>query len=318
MQNAQQLLSMQSQRQLMPMQQQMMMHAQPQQQQQFNQQGQFQSYGYDIPGLREALFEALTPVAHMDNGWGLEEMVRRVQSYFTKAAKKFENDDRLQARGTAVEARALIEDLVSTAMGAVAAACYDKVWFMEADFSGALMVVTMHTIGGAKVLCRTLGPLLKRYIDDSVFKYKEEERVQKVMWDAIVGTGLNDNYHKRINKALLAAYDEAHMNAHYGECLAQSAEVGSAMAFIKFWIEDFADKSWDIIEAALVGNRQARYAFLAGLFHYMTDPQRSILPHEVLRQLLGPVPQNWDFIDTQVHEVVNKLEQAQVKRLKRF
>merc|ERR1711976_651613 len=68
-----------------------------------------------IPGLQEALMEALAPVAHMDSQWDIDEMVKRVHSYFTKAAKKYETDERAAARGSSVQAQALIEEFVSTA-----------------------------------------------------------------------------------------------------------------------------------------------------------------------------------------------------------
>jgi hypothetical protein len=244
-------------------------------------------------------------------------MVKRVQSYFTKAAKKFETDERLQATGTAVEAQALIEEFVSTAMGAVGAACYDKVWFLEADFSGALMVATLHAFRSSRTFCRTLGPLLKRYVDDSLFQYREEERRQKVMWDATSISGLPESYHKRANKNLLAAYDEAHMSAPYGEYLAQSPELGTAQAFVKFWMDDFASKSWDIFEMGVPGGREEHFALLTNLFFYMTDPERSVLPNELLGQLTTPVPQRWQFVETQALELVNKLS-GQSKRMRRF
>merc|ERR1719472_174186 len=88
----------------------------PQQRQQLQplqqQQQQYQHGG--IPGLAEALTEALMPHAHTDEVWNLEEMVRRVQSYFTKATKKYEADERIHKRGTSVDAQAMVEEFIGT------------------------------------------------------------------------------------------------------------------------------------------------------------------------------------------------------------
>merc|ERR1719240_2049423 len=201
-----------------------------------------------IPGLQEALMESLAPVAHMDSTWDIDEMVNRVHSYFTKAAKKYESDERAAARGSSVQAQALIEEFVSTALGAVGAACYEKVWFTEADFSGALMVTAMFTFRGGKLFARTLGPVLKRYVDDGVFRYREEERVQKAMWDAVSISGLNDGYQKKAVKHLQAAYDEAHMAAPYGSTTAATPELGLVQDFVKSWMSEFMNKAWDVLD----------------------------------------------------------------------
>jgi len=271
-----------------------------------------------IPGLQEALMEALAPVAHMDSTWDIDEMVKRVHSYFTKAAKKYEGDERATQRGTSVQAQALIEEFVSTALGAVGAACYEKPWFTEADFSGALMVTAMYTFRGGKLFCRTLGPVLKRYVDDGVFRFREEERIQKAMWDAVSISGLNESYQKKAAKHLQAAYDEAHMSAPYGSTQASSPEMGLVQDFVKCWMTEFISKSWDVLENGVVGGKDEQFAFMTTLFQYLTDPDRSCLPHDLTAQLEAPPPESWGFIGELAMKIFTDMEEEARKPKKKW
>jgi len=270
-----------------------------------------------IPGLQEALMEALAPVAHMDSQWDIDEMVKRVHSYFTKAAKKYETEERASQRGTAVQAQALIEEFVSTALGAVGAACYEKVWFQEADFSGALMVTAMYTFRGGKLFCRTLGPVLKRYVDDGVFRYREEERIQKAMWDAVSISGLAEGYQKKAAKHLQVAYDDAHMSAPYGSTAASSPEMGLVQDFVKCWMSEFVGKAWDVLENGVTGGKDEQFAFLTTLFQYLTDPDRSCLPHDLTAQLESPPPESWGFIGELAMKIFTDMEEAASQRSNR-
>lgn len=273
-----------------------------------------------IPGLQEALMESLAPVAHMDSTWDIDEMVKRVHSYFTKAAKKYESDERAAGRGSSVQAQALIEEFVSTALGAVGAACYDKVWFTEADFSGALMVTAMYTFRGGKLFCRTLGPVLKRYVDDGVFRYREEERIQKAMWDAISISGLDESYQKKAAKHLQVAYDEAHMSAPYGSTGAATPEMGLVQDFVKCWMTEFTNRSWDVLANGVVGGKDEQFAFLTTLFQYLTDPDRSCLPHDLTAQLEAPPPESWGFIGEMAMKIFTDMEEnaSMKKKQKRW
>lgn len=262
-----------------------------------------------IPGLQEALMECLAPVAHMDSTWDIDEMVKRVHSYFTKAAKKYETDERAASRGSAVQAQALIEEFVSTALGAVGAACYEKVWFSEADFSGALMVTGMYTFRGGKLFCRTLGPVLKRYVDDGVFRFREEERIQKAMWDAISISGLDESYQKKAAKHLQTCYDDAHMSAPYGSTAATTPEMGLVQDFVKCWMTGFVEKSWDVLENGVVGGKDEQFAFLTTLFQYLSDPDRSCLPHDLTAQLDAPPPESWGFIGELAMKIFTDMEE---------
>merc|ERR550537_1144020 len=245
----------------------------------------------------------------MDPAWSIDEMVKRVHSYFTKAAKKYETDERAAGRGTSVQAQALIEEFVSNALGAVGAACYDKQWFTEADFSGALMVTAMFTFRGGKLFSRTLGPVLKRYVDDGVFRYREEERIQKAMWDAVSISGLDDSYHKKATKHLQAAYDEAHMSAPYGSTTAESPEMGLVCDFVKCWMTEFVAKAWDVLEHGVVGGKDEQFAFLTTLFQYLTDPDRSCLPHDLTAQPEAPPPESWGYIGELAMKIFTDMEE---------
>lgn len=286
----------------------------PQQRQQLQplqqQQQQYQHGG--IPGLAEALTEALMPHAHTDEAWNLEEMVRRVQSYFTKATKKYEADERIHKRGTSVDAQAMVEEFVGTAMGSVAAGCYEKPWFTEADFSVSLLVCVLYAFKGAssKMFCRTLGPLLKRFVDDGIFRYREEERMQKVIWDALVMSGMTENFHKKAAKNLQAAFDEAHMTAPYGTSEAETPHLGAVQDFVKCWMTEFVNRSWEILASGINGGEEQLLSFLVNAFNYMTDPCRSILPAEMVVPLQPPLPSNWPFIEACARAVLSSEERA--------
>merc|ERR1719253_225049 len=271
-----------------------------------------------IPGLTEALMEALVPVAHLDNDWDIDEMVKRVHNYFSKAAKKFEDNEAAAARGSSVQAQALIEEFVATALGGVGQACHEKQWFTEADFSGALMVTAMYTFRGGKLFSRTLGPILKRYVDDGVFRYREEERIQKAMWDAVSISGLAEGYQKKAAKHLQIAYDDAHMSAPYGSTTASTPEMGLVQDFVKCWMTEFVARSWDVLENGVTGGKDEQFAFLTTLFQYLTDPDRSCLPHDLTAQLEAPPPESWGFIGEMAMKIFTDMEEAaEQKRMKK-
>merc|ERR1719221_336177 len=191
-------------------------------------------------------------------------------------------------------------------------------WFTEGDFSGALMVTAMYTFRGGKLFCRTLGPVLKRYVDDGVFRYREEERIQKAMWDAVSISGLDDSYQKKATKHLQAAYDEAHMSAPYGSTTAESPEMGLVCDFVKCWMNEFVQKAWDVLENGVVGGKDEQFAFLTTLFQYLSDPDRSCLPHDLAAQLTAPPPQNWAFIGELAMQIFQEQEKQAAERKAKY
>merc|ERR1712113_1250041 len=86
---------------------------------------------------------------------------------------------------------------------------------------------------------RTLAPMLPKYIEEALFRYAEEERVTKAMFDAVVASGVKDNMQKKASQHLAKAYDTAHIKAPYGSTTADSAELGMLQDFVKGWMAEF-------------------------------------------------------------------------------
>merc|ERR1711865_409425 len=141
-------------------------------------------------------------------------------------------------------------------------------------------------------------PIIVNHINDAIFRYREEERVQLVMADAVKAMGLKAEFEKRAAKHLQAAYDSAHFHAEFGESSANSLDMGHVQDFVLAWMENFNNRGWDVLESGLSssGNSE-KIAAMSILFHYVTDPDHSCLPHDLMSLIESP-PSNWirDFI----------------------
>lgn len=297
---------------LNPQQQHQLLLAQQQREKQnFGGKGQFapQYQALVIPALSETLTEALIPFVHLDTTCSLEEMTKMMHSSFSKSAKRYEFDQRTQRRATAVDAQAIIEEFVFALMTSAAAGCFEKPWFVEADFTPALMVSAMHSFRNSYVFVRTLGPFVKRYVDSAVSRYREEQRIQKVMWDAVSTSSLSSSFHKSVCESLQATYDEAHVAAPYGSNAAATPELGLLQDFVTCWMTDFVSKTWDVLENGVAGGKEQHQSFLLSLFFHLTDPSRSILPGQMLKALQTPIPASWEFIGVVAEAVLKEMEE---------
>eukprot|EP00747_Dinoflagellata_sp_TGD_P183077 gnl/TRDRNA2_/TRDRNA2_37745_c0_seq3.p1 gnl/TRDRNA2_/TRDRNA2_37745_c0~~gnl/TRDRNA2_/TRDRNA2_37745_c0_seq3.p1 ORF type:complete len:379 (-),score=77.95 gnl/TRDRNA2_/TRDRNA2_37745_c0_seq3:72-1208(-) len=270
--------------------------------------------GYGIAGLSEALTAALEPVAHIDTQWGLEEMVQRVSKYITKGATKYAKDERASQRGTAIQAQALIDEFVDSLMGAISAACYDKAWFPEANFVGPLTVTAVSTFRGCKLFARTLAPMLEKWVEEGIFRFREEERIQKAMWEAISLTSLSESYHKKCSQHLQKSYDEAHIAAPYGSTEGDSAEMRMLQDFVKGWITEFMRRAWDVLENGVPGGADGeKILFVTTLFSQLCGPEILALPHDLVAPLGegGGPPADWPFIGESVVALFDEANAAQ-------
>merc|ERR1712136_733597 len=101
--------------------------------------------------------------------------------------------------------------------GAVSAGCYDKEWFLAADFSVPLYQAAKGTFCGGMLFRRTLAPTMKRYVDEALFRFREEERFSRCMYEVLGAAGLTDEtYKKKASKHMATAFEEAHTNSPYG------------------------------------------------------------------------------------------------------
>mmetsp|Transcript_17254 Transcript_17254/g.49279 ORF Transcript_17254/g.49279 Transcript_17254/m.49279 type:complete len:361 (-) Transcript_17254:84-1166(-) len=254
---------------------------------------------YGIPGFDDALTEALLPYVHQHLNCDLEEIKSKVAQKIVKAAQKLATDERLSQRGTATQAKGFIEEFVDSAMHALSAGLYDRPWFDKVNFAGPFLAVTLFSFAGTKIFARTLAPMVERVVESSLFNWREEERIQKAMWDAIATCGVKESHRKKASTHLARSYDEAHLRAPYGSSTADTPEMGLLQDFIRGWMADFVGRSWDLLENGISGGNitvQEQVAFVTVLFQSLTDAGNACLPHELTAQISAPPPSPWPFI----------------------
>uniref|UniRef100_A0A7S4SJN4 Uncharacterized protein n=1 Tax=Alexandrium monilatum TaxID=311494 RepID=A0A7S4SJN4_9DINO len=253
----------------------------------------------EIPGFDEALSETLMPYVGEDPSGSLEGMKAKVAPKILKAAQKMFNDDRLAQRGTSAQAQVFVEDFVHAAMHAVSSALYERPWIWKANFAGPLLTVVLSCCRGAKIFARTLGPVLERDIEAALFTWKEEERLQTAMKDAIATAGVKEPHRKKAVQHLSKAYDEAHLRAPFGQSVADSPELGHLQDFVRGWMVEFVSRAWDVLEYGLeagTGRRDAQVLFVTVLFQTLTESGNACLPHGLTSQITTPPPTPWPFI----------------------
>merc|ERR1719253_862789 len=181
-------------------------------------------------------------------------------------------------------------------MGSMSQGCGAKLWFVEADFSAPLTLCVLSMWRSGKLFTRTLAPMMQKYVDESIFRFREEERRQKMLWDVLAKTDLKESYHKKAFKALGQGFDEAHIKSEWGGCPADTLEMGELQDFVKSWMADFVSRAWDILETGIGGGTQEHLNFITTLFQFLTDPAVSCLPSELISKLESPPGENWPFI----------------------
>lgn len=266
-----------------------------------------------VAGLTESLAEMLGPVAD-SMAEPIPNFVNKILPKIKKVSDKFFADERVKKTGKSVDAKALVEEYVESLMSTISGACYDQPWFAQVSWTPSLLICVMYTFGDAKVFTRTLKPQLVRYIEDGVFKWQEEERIQKAMWDTVTIAGIKEgNYQKKANKHLTGAFDDAHFNAPYGSTTGPTPEVSVLQDFVKGWMQDFLGRSWDVFQNGLVDtSRESQVATLTGLFQTLLDPQVACMPYEIAAEITnagGSLPAApWPFIEEVAAEIFIEFE----------
>lgn len=264
-----------------------------------------------IEGLDEAVHEALEPHLSLDTTWAPEEAEKRVVQYIMKAAKRYTKDERVVQRATPAQAAALIEEFVHSSMQAVSAGCYDKPWFYEAKFNEVLYIASVGTFTGRKLFARTLAPSLRAYVDQALFGYAEDVRVEKAMREAIETSGVPESYHKKALTYLTKSCEDAQISAPYGTSgphTGVTEELGILQDFVTGWIRGFVQRSWDVLENGVGGGTEAHIAFVINLFHSVTDPEKCCIPHEMI---VGPdslPPKEWSHVMEIAHIVFTEAQ----------
>ena len=123
-------------------------------------------------------------------------------------------------------------------------------WFLEADFSAPRDQACKGTFFcGGMLFRRTLAPTMKRYVDEALFMFREEDRFYRCMIEVLGAAGLSDEtYKKKANNHMATAFEEAHTNSLDGTMVAASPEVAMLHEFIRGWMTEFMSCSWDMLQ----------------------------------------------------------------------
>merc|ERR1719263_614209 len=170
-----------------------------------------------IEGLKDAVTRAVEPHAPLEQAWSKDDMVNKLcMSIFKTASKWYKEDTRHKESGTAIQAQALLEEFTEKIMGALSSACYEKPWFLEIYLSESIALAAINTFKGGALFKRTVAPIIVTHVDEAIFRYREEERHQKVMWDAVSSVGIKADYLKKANKHLQTSFEAAHIRQSTG------------------------------------------------------------------------------------------------------
>merc|ERR1712048_289909 len=184
----------------------------------------------------------------------------------------------------------------------------EKPWFNEANFADPIFHGVMGTFENKNTtfMCRTLKPVVQKTVEDAVARYREEERVQKGLWEAVTISGLPEAYQKNAFKHLQNSFDRAHMGAPYGTTTGDSVEMGLVQDFVKGWMQEFAGRAWSVLNEGVSQDVEEQFAFLTTLLQHLTDPEQCCLPFELVSQPGAMPPENWAFVAEQAMKVLKE------------
>merc|ERR1719491_1125740 len=178
-----------------------------------------------IEGLRDAITRACEPHAALETVWKKDDMITKLcMAIFKTSAKWYKEDTRHKESGTAIQAQALLEEFTEKIMGSWSSTCHDKPWFLEVYLSESIALAAINTFKGGALFKRTVAPIIVTHVDEAIFRFREEERHARVMWDAIASLGLKSDYQKKANKHLATSFEAAHVSAKYGQITAATPE----------------------------------------------------------------------------------------------
>jgi len=255
-----------------------------------------------IEGLKDAVSRAVEPHKALETQWKPDEMVNKVcMAIFKTASKWYKEDTRHKEAGTAIQAQALLEEFTEKIMGSLSSTCHDKPWFLEVYLSESVALAAINTFKGGALFKRTVAPIIVTHVDESIFRYREEERHQRVMWDAISSVGIKADFLKKANKHLQTSFEAAHISAKYGTSPSTSPELGMVQDFVHAWLNEFTKRAWDVLNNGLNSPSQdQQIGVVTMLFQYLCDPSHTCLPHDLTQQLDTPPPAGWDFVQQAV------------------
>lgn len=249
--------------------------------------------------VEEALTEALQAVAHMEQQWSVDQMRSNVYRCLTKAIEKYRKDERVAMRGTAIQAQGLVEEFIEFSMGTCADKFNQREWFLVANFAGPLYAAIQQAFSGSKIFARVLTPSIQRFVEEGLFRFREERRIDKSFWEAICSAGLEEKYHKKAYQNLCKAYDSAHPGSPWGKSEATTPGQRLLEDFTSGWVRDFLQSSFGLLKDSLGEDRDEHIIFVTALFQTLVGPEMRAIPYEILQlfeEEKDLPPKSWDFI----------------------
>merc|ERR1712137_545148 len=143
-----------------------------------------------------------------------------------------------------MQAQAVLEEFVHKIIDGLSTTCYDKPWFQEIYLSEGIALAAINNFKGGALFKRTVAPIIVTHVDEAIFRYREEERHQRVMWEAISSVGIKADFLKKANKHLQTSFEAAHISAKYGTSPATTPELGMVQDFVHAWLGEFTRRAW--------------------------------------------------------------------------
>lgn len=249
-------------------------------------------------GVLEATTLIVAEIAHLETKQDPENLIQYFVNKVEQAADDLAKDERLATKGGQLLAVSLIEELVEAVMHPLSQRDSEKEWYMQVDVAAPLKAAAMAIFQNSKLFSRMLAPMMDRYVEESVFRFREDERFQVVLWEIVEKAEMQDHkYCKKTYQYLQKAYEDAHTQTEFGETKADEPALGVVQDFVKSWISLFVGRAWDVLENGVGGGVAAQAAWVTKLFQSLLHPDRCCLSYDLVSSLANPLPAEWDFIN---------------------
>lgn len=265
-----------------------------------------------IPQLEQAIREVLASGANLDEQRSLDDMARQCVDCITKIAAKFHKDERRNQPASSLQAQALCCEFAREIMRSLPEVCTGKAWLASTNLAQPLGIVARNIFRSGKVFSRTAATSIKGFIDESLFRLREEDRVEQLMRKAVgaVSNLVPAPFDQLALGHLEGAYDEVHLNAPWGSHGAPSAEglpsleLGLVKDFVKGWMVEFIKRAQLDVLPCVGQTSEEQVTFVTLLFEFLTNSQTCAIPYDLVSSLTISLPEKWPFIHQSAMNII--------------
>lgn len=187
--------------------------------------------------LHEAIWEAVQPIAEMEETWSPEELRKRIVRYLYKgfAAEEL----------TALPWSQAVQQFAEKSTQAYAGVCSDKPWFHELDIAPALVSASFCLAcaceGGS---IRPQIQQVEAVVTEWHHMWLSKARVDKFLWETIQSVfPVEEKSQTKIQNALSKSYGPAYVAARLKGRPAK--DFRHAERFVKGWVHDAIGRAWN-------------------------------------------------------------------------